>query len=397
MQNLKQQLSSLKQDNLDFYLIVLTFFLLPTGTAPPLISFGLVSLVWLISGKIFHIKSIIRQSWFFPVIPFIVLPWIGLLYSQNTGLGIDYAFKTKYWVALFITAGLTFDSNRLYILLKWFWAGLLMGAFLALIQFIGIMAPIYDGHLGFGIRHTIICMYLIIGILTASFYFKNVKLWKERLVLFFLILAFVFHLTVLKGRSGYLIFGIISPFVANNLMSRFSLKIKIAASIILVCTLILSPVVREVVNSTFVELNKQKERIIAGEDIEEFPRPFMVHESIRIFITHPFIGIGTGSLTEPTKTRGRPVKHPHNNFLYMAASYGIVGIAACFWLFWKMFKISWDSRETALGYFVFSTCTVLFLGGMFDTQILNTGTLLFLSLSYGMMNHLVPDTKKDCK
>ncbi|NOX33371.1 MAG: O-antigen ligase family protein [Deltaproteobacteria bacterium] len=388
MLNLKWQLSNTKPDDLIFYFIVLTFFLLPTGTAPPLISLGLAILFWLISGKILQIKSIIRQSWFFPVIPFLILPWIGLLYSQNLDIGMDYALKTKYWIALFITAGLTFDEKRLTILLKWFWAGLLMGAFLALIQFIGIMTPIRKGFLGFGVVHTLICMYLIVGIMTASFYFEKAESWKDRCVLLFLILAFIFHLAVLKGRSGYLIFGIISPFVANNLMYRFSLKIKMAVSIILVCALLSSPVVREVIKGTFIKLNDQKEKILKGEDVKDFPRFFMVHEAVRIMIGHPIIGIGTGSLTEPSKAAGHLFPHPHNNFLYMGASYGIFGIAACFWLFWKMFRLSWNLRKTALGYFVFSTCIVLFIGGMFDTQILNTGTLLFLTLTYGLMNHM---------
>ena len=66
----------------------------------------------------------------------------------------------------------------------------------------------------------------------------------------------------------------------------------------------------------------------------------MIRESIRIIKAHPFIGIGTGSLVEVTKEKGYQASHPHNNFLYMGTSYGIFGIAACFWLFWKMFKIS---------------------------------------------------------
>ncbi len=388
MQNLKQQLLSIKPDNLIFYFIVLTFFLLPTGTAPPLISIAIAFLIWIVSGKITYIKSIVIKPWFYPVIPFLVLPWIGLLYSQNMDLGLDYALKTKYWIAVFITAGFAFDETRVTILLKWFWAGLLMGAFLALIQFVGIMAPVREGYLGFGIVHTLICMYLITGIMTASFYFKNATSWKNRVVLLFLILAFIFHLAVLKGRSGYLIFAIVSPFVANNLMDRFTLKIKLGVSIILVCSLLLSPVVREVINDTAVRLIKQKENVLKGKDIKNMPRPFITREAVAIIMDHPFIGIGTGSLTVPSKAAGHLFPHPHNNFLYMGASYGIFGLAACFWLFWKMFKLSWRSRETALGYFVFSSCLVLFLGGMFDTQILNTGTLLFLSLTYGLMNHL---------
>ena len=310
------------------------------------------------------------------------------MYSQNTDLGMDYALKTKYWFVIFITAGFAFDEREVFILLKWFWAGLLMGAFLALIQVMGIVTPIKQEYLGFGIVHTLLCMYLITGILTVSFYYKNTGSWKTRFVFLFLILAFLFHLAVLRGRTGYLIFGIISPFVANNLVYGFSRKIKIAVAVILVCLLLLSPVAKEEVKRTFVKLNEQKENILKGEYVVELSRFFMVRESVRIIMAHPFMGIGTGSITEATKAKGHLVTHPHNNFLYMGASFGIFGIAACFWLFWKMFKISWRLRETALGYFVFSSCIVLFLGGMFDTQILNTGTLLFLSLAYGLLNHL---------
>lgn len=387
MQNLKQQVLIIKSEDLIFVFIVLTFFLLPTGTAPPLISIGIAGLVWLISGKAVHIKSIIRQSWFFPVIPFFILPWIGLLYSQNLDLGMDYALKTKYWVALFITAELVLDEKRVFLVLKWFWAGLLMGAFLALIQFAGIMTPVNPLHLGFGIKHTIVDMYLIISILMVSFYFKRADTWKNRFGFLFLILAFLFHLTVLEGRAGYLIFVLVSPLVADNLMDRFSLKIKIMVSILLVLCLALSPVVRKKATDLVTNFEAQKEKIIKGEQLVVFPRSFVYHEAVRIFLAHPLFGIGTGSLTEPTRAKGYVVTHPHNNFLYMGVSFGVFGIAACFWLFWKMFKLSWQARETGLGYFIFSTCLVLFLGGMFDTQILNTETLLLLTMVYGMINH----------
>ncbi|MBT3387008.1 MAG: O-antigen ligase family protein [Desulfobacula sp.] len=389
MQNLKQRVLNIKSDDLMFSFIVLTFFLLPTGTAPPLISIGMAFLVWLISGKVFTIKSVIQQSWFFPVIPFLILPWIGLLYSQNLDLGVDYALKTKYWLAVFVTAGLSLDEKRVCLLLKWFWAGLFIGAFLALIQFAGLMAPINRLYLGFGTAHTLVVMYLLIGILMASFFFKRAESWKSRAILLLLIFAFIFHVAVLRGRAGYLFFIIISPVVANNLMYKFSLKIKVMVSLILVCSLLLSPVVRKVATYTFNNLKMEKETILKGKDAIEFPRFFIFSESIKVIIAHPLIGIGPGSIRETTKSKGMQVAtHGHNNFLYMGTSFGVFGIAACFWLFWKMFTLSWQSRDTALGYFIFSTGMVLFLGGMLDTQILNTGTLLFLSLTYGMLNHL---------
>ena len=388
MLNFKQRLLNIRSDDLMFSFIVLTFFLLPTGTAPPLISIGMAFIVWLISGKVFTIKSVIQQAWFYPVIPFLILPWIGLLYSQNLDLGMDYALKTKYWLAVFVTAGLILDDKRLYLVLKWFWAGLLMGAFLALIQFAGFMEQINWLYIGFGTAHTLLIMYLLIGILMASFYFKREESWKSRAVLLFLIVAFIFHLAVLRGRAGYLFFIIICPIIANNLMYKFSFKIKIMVSLILVCSLLLSPVVRKVATYTFNNLKMEKETILQEGVAVEFPRFFLVRESIQILKAHPFIGIGPGSFIEFTRAKKNPWSHPHNNFLYMGTSFGVLGLAACFWLFWKMFTLSWQSRDTALGYFIFSTCIVLFLGGMLDTQILNTGTLLFLSLTYGMLNHL---------
>ena len=387
VQNFKQQLAVVTPENIIFIFLILTFFCLPSGTAPPLLSIGLASLVWFFSGRIFHIKPIVKQSWFFPVIPFLFLPWIGLLYSQDFDLGMDYALKTKYWVAVLISAGLTFNEKRFKILLQWFWAGLLIGSILAFFQSIGVMAQ-KGGAPGFGIAHTFISMYLIIGILTVSFSFKKTRSSKNKLILFFLFLAFLFHLTILRGRGGYLIFGLLSPLIANHLMYKFSLKIKIAATIVLVCSLSLSPVVREVVNNTFVDLSGQEKKLLKGEDVTKFPRPFMVRESLKIIVTNPLFGIGTGSISVPTKADGHLLTHPHNNFLYMGVSFGIFGILACCWLFWKMFKLSWGSRNTELGYFIFSTCIVLFLSGMLDTQILNTGTLLLLSLTYGMLNHL---------
>jgi len=388
MQQFKHHLSCLNADNLIFIFLSLTFFLLPTGTAPPLIAVGLASLVWLFSGKALHIKSIIKQSWFFPVIPFLLLPWIGLLYSQNLDLGMDYALKTKYWIAIFITAGIVIDQKRVDLLLKCFWAGLLSGAFLAFIQIAGLMPPIKGGMPGFGIVHSFISPYLVIGILTVSFYYKNSSSRIFRSVLIFLFLAFLFHLTVLRGKSGYLIFVLVSPFIANNFMHKFSLQIKIVVSVILGCIIFVSPVVRDVVKNIFIQGYEQKERILKGEDIKKMPRPFMIRESIKIISAHPFIGIGTGSLSVPTKAKGHTVNHPHNNFLYMWVSYGLFGLVACFWLFWRIFQLSWHSRNTALGFFIFFTSLVLFISGMFDTQILNTGPLLLLSLTYGMLNHL---------
>ncbi|MCP4720937.1 MAG: O-antigen ligase family protein, partial [Desulfobacteraceae bacterium] len=290
--------------------------------------------------------------------------------------------------ALFVVVGCYYSEKRFFILVSALWAGLLTGAVLALGQVLGLVEPIRAHYLGFGIVYTLVAMYLIIGILMAAFYFKQATTRQSKIGLILLILAFLFHLTVLEGRSGYLIFILVSPMVARDLMHGFSFKIKALVFGVLVLSLCLSPVVRNRVVYTFDQLKANKEKVLKGKDIKSMPRPYIIKQAIDIMKQHPLIGIGTGSLTEPTRANGHEVAHPHNNFLYMGVSFGMIGFISCFWLFWNMFARSWRFRETPVGYFVFSTCLVLFLGGMFDTQILNTGTLLLLSITYGFLHQL---------
>lgn len=378
----------LNADNLIWACIVLTFFLLPTGTAPPLVSFGLAVFVWLFSGKCLHAKSIFVKPWFYPVIPIVVFPWIGLLYSQNLDLGLDYALKTKYWIAVFLTAGVCINPERFPHLLKGFWAGLMCGAILAFFQLLGVIEPIRNAFLGFGVAHTLISMYLIIGMLTASRYFKQAKSFYGKVLLLFFLVAFLFHLAVLENRTSYLIFGLVSPLIAGNILFGFSKKIKIAACMLLLAALLSSPTVRTEIVGTIHSIQEKKDSILKGENVREFPRVFIYKSAVEIIAAHPLTGVGTGSIAEITEKKGHLVSHPHNNFLYMGASFGILGILACIWLYTKMFMVSFRKKDSVQGYFVFSTCIVLFLAGMLDTSLLNTGTLLFMALSYGMLNHL---------
>ncbi len=395
MQDSTQKRFAARSDDLIFFFLVVTFLVLPTGTAPPLVSVSLAGLVWLFSGRIFQIPKIAVQSWFWPVIPFILLPWVGLLYSQNSALGFDFADKTKYWIALFLTASLAHNGQRMDILVKSLWAGLLIGAFLAMLQLAGVIPLIKEDFLGFGVAHTLVSMYLLIGILMASFYFKQTEKISEKCLFLGLMAAFVFHLVFLEGRSGYLIFGLLSPLVANNLMAKVGARTRIILCVLLVSLMVLSPVVRDEIHYSMVKFKEQKAQILAGEYATDFPRVYIYGQAVKVLKDHPLTGIGTGSLPVLTKQSGHEVIHPHNNLLYMGTSFGVIGILVCLWLFWEMLKRSWQFRQGKTGYFVFSVTLVLFLGGLFDTQILNTCTLLLLTLTYGFLNHLKPAPDSD--
>lgn len=384
IEDIKKQFESGK---ILFILVCLTFLLIPTGTAPPLITIGLAFIVWLFFARQNSFSLVVKKEWFLPVVVFVCLPWIGLLYSKDLTLGLDYALKTKYWLALFVTAGVVYNEKRVERIVIFFWLGLSAGAFLAILQYIGVMKTFHGVHLGFGIVHTLISIYLVIGILTASYCFKKARSKRGKIITFLLILLFTLHLTILKGRGGYVVFLLLSPLIINNLMSTFKYHIRIIFIVLLMASIFLSPSVQERLTRTLGQL-QQKETILKGTWDERFTRPFMIHSTVKLIAEHPFIGIGTGSLKYYTEKLGHSISHPHNNILYMTVSFGMIGTIVYLWLFFKMFIISWKNRDSLLGYFVFSCCIVIFLGGMFDTLILNSGTALLLPMGYGMLNHL---------
>ena len=375
-------------DDLIFFFVALTFLFLPTGTAPPLIAISIAGLVWIFSGRVLKTVAIVKEPWFWPVIPMILLPWLGLLHSDNLGLGLDYALKTKYWLAVLILASIQFSDRECRIAVTCLLFSLTLGAVMAIFQFYNLLPLGLRPYFGFGIVHTLIHTYLIIGILMVSFYFQKARAGWQRAGLLLMTVAFIFHLSVMNGRAGYLIFGLLSPLIAANFMHRFPVKVKAVLAVLMVCLLLLSPVVRQTVCSSYENLCQNKDKILQGEYVAEFPRLFIIKEAFESMKSHPIVGVGTSGLSESTRAKGHPVNHPHSTILHMGICFGIPGLLTVAWIFITLFRRAFRERRTDTGFFLLSAASVLFLGGLFDTQVLNTGPLLLFALSYGMLHHL---------
>ena len=383
---------SITVEGMLYFFVALTFLVLPIGSAPPLISLVIALAVWVFSGTVFRMKNVVKMYWVIPLVLLSVLPWIGLLKSKDLELGMDYALKTKYIPISFLVAGLWLSSKKIETLLRLFWIGLLSGAFLAALQFAGVMPPVRERFLGFGIVHTQLSLYLVIGLFTLSFAFRNEVNVKKRVITGFAMLTLFFHLVVLEGRAGYLILALLTPFIANNLMLNSSKLIKFFIFILIVSSLALSPVVRNEISKTIKQI-KKRQVITQGKLDTGFMRPFMAHTAMELIKKSPMTGVGTGSFRHYSKQSKRMFSHPHNNILHLGVSYGVIGILSYFWLFGNMLVLSWRKMGTQLGNFVFAISIVLFLGGFFDTNILNTGTLLLLMIGYGLVRHI--DSKPD--
>jgi len=379
-------------DDLLFYSVGAIFFTMPLGTSLPTIFSILTASVWLFSGRIVRVKKIYRNSWFFPVILLIIIPWIGLLYTPDLkGLGINYARKTHYWIYGIALASVSFhlvDSEKW---IQFFLIGLAGNAVVGLCQLIGIVPPIEGWYCGIGRGYSTLSAYLIIGILTASFYFKTTDNRRIRICSVVLMSLFFLHLVILEGRTGYVTFFVLSPMIFMNCFKKLNIPKFIGCCVVLTGLMLLSPIVRERITRTIDEIkyhiNADESRSWGKVYSDKQDRFFMWYNSVHIFLDNPLIGIGTGGYKTEVSRRGNykvpDISHPHNDLLYMAVSYGIIGMAAFFWLFAEILKNSWRQKQSVIGYFVFATGIVILISGVFNGQTIDAGTALLLSLSAG--------------
>ncbi len=385
-----------RTDRLLFYACLGAFFSMPLGNAPMTFFGILAASVWLFSGKAFRLRNIyVQHSWCWPVILLAILPWVGLAYSPDAaGLGLTYAKKTHYWIYGMALAAVAFDRFQSKQLVQAFLVGLSVNSIAAMIQLGAALlrGDALGNDLGLGPGYGTMSAYLVLGILITAFYFRDCKDRRQQVWLCFLLGLFFLHLIMMKGRNGYFTFIIVSPLIIIQLLKQASsIRILLAYGLI-AGLMVLSPAVREQVSWTVrqinVHLNAPPENAWGKGYIESEERFWIVSNALRVFKMHPVLGVGTGGFQAAVKQNSKPgwplLKHPHNNYLQMAVSYGLIGILALTWLFWELFKNSWPQRHTPTGFFVFSSTLVIFVSGIFNCQILNAGTAFLLAMTAGL-------------
>ena len=389
-----QTFKKMKGDTLLYFVFVLVFFFMSLGTTLVTI-FGILSLyVWLFSGKMTKLRIIVKNTWFWPVLVFMVLPWVGLLYTPDlAGIGIDYAGKSHYWLYTIAAASISFAVFSPERLIQAFLAGLALNAVVAVYQFAGIL-PLTRGYefRGFGEGYGVLSVFLIVGMLVASYYFREAAEKKSKVLLSFLMILYFFHLVIMRGRTGYVTFVLFFPLIVHTLFRKISFLKILLACVCVLSLMSLSPVVRERVSLSIDQLqyhlHAEEDSAWGKKYTKHQDRFYMWYGAIPIFLENPFFGVGTGGYQKALKQKGKPddpdIAHPHNNLLHMAVSYGIVGIIAYLWLFVETIRNAWQQRETPVGFFVLSTAMVIFVSGLFNTTVLDVGTLYLLAVAVGL-------------
>lgn len=381
-----------------FLLMGAALFVLPMGTSPFTIAALLALALWIFSGEFFRGKdAYLREPWLLPVIALVLLAWIGLTYTPDPqGQGFNLAKKSYYWLFALMAAGVALTDRRPEILIRALLAGLLVNALIGFLQLLKVVPTFYkDRCAGLSSGYNTLAILLILGVIMASFYFREARSGREKAAWFVLMLSYFVHLIILRGRGGYLTFALLSPMVVINLSGGRRLVNTLLIYVLLAGMMALSPFVRERVVESIedVRVQFQSDRKIAwgkqyseDENLQRIDRVYMWRWAFDLFLEHPLTGVGTGGFSRSVLDRGggRGVAHPHNNFLYMAVSFGIPGVLALGWFFWVLLERGWRNRRDPLGYFILSSGLVILIGGLTDTHIIDAGPAFLLAVVTGL-------------
>jgi O-antigen ligase len=373
--------------------VVLTFFCLPLGTAPSTITGGMAAAIWLFSGLALAKRQIYLAIYWWPIYALIALPWIGMLYTRDTfGLGLDYAEKAYYWLFGFCVAAMAFEKLRAGRCVQAFMLGLGINVVAAIVQIVFHLPDENSAHRGLGPDYSTLSAYLIVGIMMGVFYLARRQPIINKIALVGIIGLYFFHLVILQSRASYVAFVILIPFIGYTFFKTHQLTKTVALCVLIPGLMMVSPVVRQRAALTVQQFTYHlhaTDGTAWGEHYSaQQDRFYMWNGALKIIAHRPFLGAGTGGYATALRTYGSDpdaplIAHPHNNFLYMAVSFGVVGLVVFLWFLVASLVNGWRHRKTTAGYMLLSVVLVMTVTGLFNTQILDVGTALLLSLVIG--------------
>ncbi|HZM35512.1 MAG TPA: O-antigen ligase family protein [Burkholderiales bacterium] len=196
------------------------------------------------------------------------------------------------------------------------------------------------------ITHSFIMALLSFAALVVA---SRLQGWGRWLVLLVALLAAANVLIAIKGRTGYIILAVLLLWLAARRWSaRGMVAGMLAAGIAVVAAYQFSPTFQARIDSTGGEAQAR------GGDPAYNSIAQRVHywkRSLEMASAHPMAGIGTGGWAEAFRAsaagdhpffRDRIHKHPHNEYLFLAAQLGIGGLI----LFIAMFAAAFVTGGT---------------------------------------------------
>ncbi len=180
----------------------------------------------------------------------------------------------------------------------------------------------------------------------------GIKTILSKVIGAFFVITMIINMFITGGRSGYLgFFGMIVLLVLQRFHGQF-IKALLGSSII-TCSLFgaaytMSDLFENRVDRTIEHVANYDEHKSSPVGL----RMTWVISGVKVFLNHPFIGVGTGDLpSELNKMNGKDVPeiyitdNPHNMYIMEMVQFGMLGLFLLLWLFFSQIRFALSSNN----------------------------------------------------
>jgi len=328
-------------------LLLLLGFLAPlSGPAATAVAV-LIIVTFVVQGNISaYFRQIITNKIVLAILVFFALHLVGLLWTQDMRSGLHIV--NKQWRLLLIPVLMAFvrkDHTQLY--LDSFIAGMTITHIISyldcfhVINFVVMDWISYNPLLAW-------CIYL----LAHTLLFIHLPRWKSCLY-GALILSMTVNMFMTRGRAGYLVFFALLILLSFQYFGRNRLRALITSIILLLVIFLLS----YNFSSTFQKrIDGAIDEVLSFEMNRVSPdgndRLTFFLNTLVIIKEHPLLGVGTGDFPNEYEkvNRVRSPKvcntdDPHNNYLFVMAQFGVLGLAAILAIFFFQIRCGLDTHD----------------------------------------------------
>lgn len=282
-----------------FWLITISFFLV------------LISLLWSENLKV-------GFRWIQLKIPFIVFPLLFMMLHR-----IEKGLLHKLFYFLLILMTVTCIPVLTNYLMNYESVNLLLSQ--------GQHVPVPSNHIRFS-------MLMALSIVSGGYLYKEAHMWKykqERWFIGSMLVFLLFMIHLLSVRTGIaLLYGMLMFIILTGFLKRGGLLKNLSFVILLLVGPVLAykalPSLKSKINYSLWDYGKYKEGRAANYSDSE--RIISIQAGLNVYRSAPMIGVGVGDLKDQlkdyylSKHPSLKMKLPHNQFVTVAATYGIFGL-----------------------------------------------------------------------
>jgi O-antigen ligase len=341
------------------------------------------------------ILSNINQPLVIPLLAYLAVAVIGIIYTEKLADGLGIANKVAVLFLVYFMTSVVIDTvhgtdeqakltDNLILI---FIAGILVLDVIGLLTYLGVFAdrkfslPVYPLH----VHHIWFANLNAVGIYAAASFllFRTFpqEPRKKTLLIVFIVLAFLSILLSISRTSwfGMIATGIVLTYLYTDKKRIFFFTIAVGVSGCLLAYFFI-PFVYDRINTIYTDIVVYS--ATGGDAYSSLGDRFLMWKAaIKMFLTNPVFGTGTGDYVVSIKsyvsagllpTRMLEYNQPHNMYLFSLATNGILGLGALLFIFFRIFVVTRPFRGIAPGqkqlFFLATAVAVHYLvAGMTDS------------------------------